>query len=285
MAHVHHFAYGWFSPALAFSLAFLGSMLGLGCTARAGGAATPGRRRRWLVLAAISLGGGGIWLMHFMAMLGFDVPDSPVRYHPGLTALSMLIAVGTVGAGLFVASERSSAEKPRRLASVAEGSDAVGVTVGSGRPSMARLLAGGLLTGTGVAAMHYTGMAALRVAGRISYDPNLVAASVAIAVVAATVALWFAVSVRHGGQTAAAALVMAGAITGMHYTGMAAVRVELGDSASDVAGVSPLLLIIPITLLTAGALLAVSFTALQALTEEELAARPAEPRLPTAARG
>jgi NO-binding membrane sensor protein with MHYT domain len=197
--------------------------------------------------------------MHFMAMLGFDVPGSPVRYHPGLTALSMLIAVGTVGAGLF--------------------------TVGFGRRSVARLVAGGLLTGTGVAAMHYTGMAALRVAGRISYDPNLVAASVAIAVVAATVALWFTVSVRHGGQTAAAALVMAAAITGMHYTGMAAVRVKLGDSASDVAGVSPLLLIIPITLLTAGALLAVSFTALQALTEEELAAPLAEPRLPTAARG
>jgi NO-binding membrane sensor protein with MHYT domain len=259
MAHVHHFAFGWFSPALAFSLAFLGSMLGLGCTARAGAATTAGRRRRWLVLAAISLGGGGIWLMHFMAMLGFDVPGTPVRYQPGLTALSMLIAVATVGAGLFA--------------------------VGSGRPTMPRLLAGGLLTGAGVAAMHYTGMAALRVTGRISYDPNLVAASVAIAVVAATVALWFTVSVRHGGQTVAAALVMAAAITGMHYTGMAAVRVELGDPVGDVAGVSPLLLIIPITLLTAGALLAVSFTALQALTEEELAASPVGPPRPTAARG
>jgi NO-binding membrane sensor protein with MHYT domain len=259
MAHVHHFAFGWFSPALAFSLAFLGSMLGLGYTARARTATSVARRCRWLVLASVSIGGTGIWLMHFMAMLGFDVPGTPVRYHPGLTALSMLIAVVTVGAGLF--------------------------TIGIGRRTIPRLLAGGMLTGIGVAAMHYTGMAALRVAGRISYDPNLVAVSVLIAVVAATVALWFTVSVRHGGQTVAAALIMATAIAGMHYTGMAAVRVELGDSVGDVAGVSPLLLIIPITLLTAGALLAVSFTALQALTEEELTAPPAGSRQPTAVRG
>jgi NO-binding membrane sensor protein with MHYT domain len=259
MAHVHHFAYGWFNPAMAFSLAFLGSLLGLGCTARARAATTVGRRARWLALAAISIGGAGIWLMHFMAMLGFDVPGSPVRYHAGLTALSMLIAVGTVGAGLFV--------------------------IGLGRRTAPRLLLAGMLTGAGIVAMHYTGMAALRVAGQISYQPNLVAASVVIAVVAATVALWFAVSVRRGGQVAAAALLMAAAIAGMHYTGMAAVRVELDHAVGDVAGVSSLLLLIPITLLTAGALLATSFTALQAMTEEELAGSAPAPPQPDGVRG
>lgn len=245
MVHVHHFAYGWFNPVLAYSLAFLGSLLGLGCTARAREAATTSRRARWLALGAVAIGGVGIWLMHFMAMLGFDVPGSPVRYDPGLTAFSMLISVATVGAGLFV--------------------------VGLGRRTVPRLLAGGLLTGAGVAAMHYTGMAALRVAGRISYEPDLVVASVVIAVVAGTVALWFTVSVHRGGHVTAAALIMAGAIWGMHYTGMAAVRVELRESVTDVGGVSSLLLIIPITVLTAGALLATSLTALQAMTEEELA--------------
>jgi NO-binding membrane sensor protein with MHYT domain len=248
MVHVHHFAYGWFNPVMAFSLAFLGSLLGLGCTARARDAATVSRRARWLILAAISIGGVGIWLMHFMAMLGFDVPGSPMRYNPGLTALSMLIAVITVGAGLFV--------------------------IGLGRRTFPRLIAGGMLTGAGVVAMHYTGMAALRIAGRISYESDLVVASVLVAVVAATVALWFAVSVRRGRQVTAAAIIMAGAIWGMHYTGMAAVRVELRDSVTDVGGVSSLLLIIPITVATAGALLATSFTALQAMTEEELAGSP-----------
>jgi NO-binding membrane sensor protein with MHYT domain len=246
MAHVHHFAYGWFNPVMAFSLAFLGSALGLGCTARARDAGSVRRRARWLVLAAISIGGVGIWLMHFMAMLGFDVPGSTVRYHPGLTALSMLTAVVTVAIGLFV--------------------------IGLGRRTVPRLLAGGVLTGAGIVAMHYTGMAALRLPGDISYDPNLVMASIAVAVVAATVALWFTVSVHRGGQVTAAAFVMAGAIWGMHYTAMAGVRVELGDSVADIGGVNPLLLIIPITVLTGAALVATSFTALQAMTEEELAA-------------
>jgi NO-binding membrane sensor protein with MHYT domain len=259
MVHVHHFAYGWFNPVMAFSLAFLGSLLGLGCTARARDAVTRSRRARWLVLAAISIGGVGIWLMHFMAMLGFDVPGSPIRYHPGLTALSMLIAVATVGAGLFV--------------------------IGLGRRTIPRLLAGGILTGAGVVTMHYTGMAAMRLAGRISYDADLVTASVVIAVVAATVALWFAVSVRRGGQVVAASLIMAGAIWGMHYTAMAGVRVELRESVADVGGVSSLLLIIPITVLTAGALLATSFTALQAMTEEELAGSPATAHRPSGVRG
>ncbi|HEY8473832.1 MAG TPA: MHYT domain-containing protein [Natronosporangium sp.] len=248
MVHVHHFTHGWFNPVMGFSLAFLGSLLGLGCTNRARAVPARRRRARWLVLGAISIGGVGIWLMHFMAMLGFAIPGSPVRYHPGLTALSLLIAVVTVGAGLFV--------------------------IGIGRRTLPRLLAGGMLTGTGVVAMHYTGMAALRIPGRISYESNLVVASVIIAVVAATVALWFAVSLRRGGPVTAAAVIMALAISGMHYTGMAAVRVALRDSITEVGGVSPLLLIIPITVLTAGALLATSFTALQAMTQEELAGAP-----------
>lgn len=248
MAHVHHFAYGWFNPVMAFSLAFLGSMLGLGCAARARAATSRRRRARWLVLAAISIGGVGIWLMHFMAMLGFDVPGSLVRYDPGLTALSLLIAIVTVGIGLFV--------------------------IGFGRSTLPRVLVGGALTGAGVVAMHYTGMAALQLAGRITYETRLQLASIGIAVVAATLAMWFASWVQRGGHVAVAAVIMTCAIWGMHYTGMASVRVELGGSVADVGGVSPLLLIIPMTVVTGAALVAASFTALQAMTEEELADAP-----------
>src|SRR5690606_18373716 len=114
---VHHFAYGWFHPVMAFALAFLGSVLGLGCAARA--RASTGRHRiQWLILAAISIGGSGIWLMHFMAMLGFDVSPGPVRYDPWLTGLSLVTAVLAVGCGLFL--------------------------LGAGRVRVPRLLAGGL---------------------------------------------------------------------------------------------------------------------------------------------
>ncbi|HEX2355828.1 MAG TPA: MHYT domain-containing protein [Micromonosporaceae bacterium] len=244
MAEVHHFTYGLFTPVAAYLMAFLGSTLGLLCTARARRAHTPGRRTRWLVLAAIAIGGAGIWLMHFMAMLGFEVPGSPVRYDPVRTFGSMALAVLTVGAGVFIA--------------------------GGGRRSFSKILIGGALTGAGVLAMHYSGMSAMHVAGRITYDPRLVAASGVIAVGTATVALWFTVSIRGWWPILAAAAIMGVAVCGMHYTGMAAIRVRLDDAATTpVGGSSPFLLIVPITLLAAAALIGLAFSALQAMTEEE----------------
>lgn len=244
MAEVHHFSFGAFNPVAAFLMAFLGSLLGLLCTSRARRARTRGRRTRWLAIAAVAIGGGAIWLMHFMAMLGFEMPDSPVRYDPGLTMASLLLAVLAVGIGLGI--------------------------VGHGRRSRGRILGGGLFTGIGVLAMHYTGMAALHVAGTISYQPLLVAASAVIAVVAATVALWFTVSVRGWAPIAGAAAIMAVAVCGMHYTGMAAMDVRLRTTADGaVEGISPFLLIVPITLLTAATLLGTAFSGLQAMTEEE----------------
>lgn len=244
MAEVHHFTYGAFNPVAAYLMAYLGSLLGLVCTSRARQARTRGRRTRWLIIASVAIGGAAIWLMHFMAMLGFDVPQSPVRYDPGLTVASMILAVITVGIGLVI--------------------------VGHGAPTGDRVLAGGVFTGGGVIGMHYTGMAGMHVAGTIHYDMLLVAASVVIAVVAATTALWFSVSVRGWLPILGASGIMAFAVCGMHYTGMAAMGVELrllGNGRVD--GVSPFLFIVPITLLTAAALIGVAFSALQAMTEEE----------------
>jgi NO-binding membrane sensor protein with MHYT domain len=85
---------------------------------------------------------------------------------------------------------------------------------------------GGVLTGLGVALMHYTGMAAMILQAKITYDPTLFAASIVIAVVAATVALWLAFNLRGNLQRFGSAIVMGIAVCGMHYTGMFAVRLE-----------------------------------------------------------
>ncbi|MEV6847843.1 MHYT domain-containing protein [Actinoplanes sp. NPDC051411] len=253
MAHVHHFTYGAFNPVAAFLLAFLGSFFGLLCTRRARDARTRSRRNRWLTIAAFAIGGGAIWLMHFAAMLGFDVPDSPVRYSIPMTVVSFAFAVVTVGIGLLV--------------------------VGNGRRSLPKVAAAGLLTGIGVLAMHYSGMEGLHVAGVVHYNVMLVAASAVIAVVASTVALWFAVSVRGYGPTAAAAGIMAVAVCGMHYTGMAAMSVQLRPiTEGDVKGLAPLAMIIPITLITAACVIGVALAALQAMTEEEFTDGAALPR-------
>ncbi len=255
MAHVHHFTYGVFNPIAAYLLAFLGSFLGLLCTGRARAARSKGRRNRWLIIAAFSIGGAAIWLMHFTAMLGFDVPASPVRYDVGLTVMSLGLAVAFVGFGLLL--------------------------VGHGKRSPVKTVIAGVITGSGVLAMHYSGMRAMHVAGDLHYRPTLVVASGIIAVVAATVALWFAQSVKGWAPITGAAAVMAVAVCGMHYTGMAAMQVELAPPAQwgqGVAGVRPLVMILPITLLSAATIVGMALSALQAMTEEEFTDGAGTPR-------
>ena len=255
MAEVHHFTYGVFNPIAAYLLAFLGSFLGLLCTGRARAARSRGRRSRWLVIAAFSIGGAAIWLMHFTAMLGFEVPASPVRYDVGLTIVSLGLAVAFVGFGLLL--------------------------VGHGKRSFTKTAIAGVITGSGVLAMHYSGMRAMHVPGDLHYRPTLVVASGIIAVVAATVALWFAQSVKGWAPITGAAAVMAVAVCGMHYTGMAAMEVELAPIAEwghTGGGVRPLLMILPITLLTAATIVGMALSALQAMTEEEFTDGAGTPR-------
>lgn len=244
MAEVHHFAYGWITPVMAYCLSVSGSLLGLICTSRARRLGTVRERIPWLVLAAVSIGGTGIWVMHFMAMIGFGVAGTEIRYDVAVTALSVVVAVVVVGLGLFI--------------------------VGLGRPSALKILGGGLLTGLGVNAMHYIGMAAMRLDGEISYDPVRVVASIVIAVVAATVALWLSVTVNSGAVIFGSAMVMGVAVTGMHYTGMSAMSVELSEHG-EVSGASSTTLIGPIVLAVVLVVMGLVYSVLAAPTEEDRA--------------
>jgi NO-binding membrane sensor protein with MHYT domain len=228
---------------IAYVMSFVGCALGLLCAARRR-TSGQGQQGRWLVLAALSIGGTGIWVMHFVAMLGSDVTGTPVRYDVSLTIISMIVAVVVVGIGLHI--------------------------VGVNPEQRWRYPAAGLLTGSGVAIMHYVGMAAINVHGELHYDVPTVVASVLIAVVAATAALWFAL---HAGSTLTvlgAALIMGFAVSGMHHTGMAAasVALEAHSGAPDgMTGQSLLLpLVIGISFLTAVTLAVVALSP----SEEEL---------------
>ncbi len=244
MAEVHEFTYGVFNPIAAGLLGFVGAFFGLLCAARAQSAGTRSRRTRWLTIAAFTIGGGGIWLMHLAAVLGFEVPASPVRYDLVETFASLVIAVLSVWIGLML--------------------------VGHGKHDRSRILRAGLITGGGIAAMHYTAMAGLNVSGSLHYNPILVAASVLLAIVAATTGMWFTVSITGWGKTAGAAAILAAMVCGIHYTVMAALSVRLGEvPAGGVSGVRPLTMIVPITVITAAMILGVAWSALQAMTDEE----------------
>lgn len=244
---MHHFTYGLITPGVAYVLSILGSLLGLICTARARAAHSTGQRAWWLVLAAWAIGGTGIWSMHFMAMLGFTVPGVRIRYDVLTTLASAVIAVIVVAVGLFIA--------------------------GFGKRGPLRIVLGGLFAGLGVAAMHYTGMYAMRLDGQVNYDPGLVAASIVIAVVAATVALWFTVTLRRRLAIFAAALIMGVAVCGMHYTAMAAMSVRLGTPSLSNDGASAATLLVPIAMLVLLVIGGLVFAIGAAPTEEDFAAR------------
>lgn len=155
---------------------------------------------RWLVLGACAIGATGIWAMHFIAMLGFSVPEWQVSYNLPITIASLALAIVVVGAGLTIAVR--------------------------GHGSVPAILVGGTITGVGVAVMHYVGMSALNMPESVDYNLWLVLVSVLIAVAAACVTLWFAMNVRGLPATIGAGLVMGVAVCAMHYTGMAAMTMH-----------------------------------------------------------
>jgi NO-binding membrane sensor protein with MHYT domain len=256
MIHVNNFTNGALSPLLAYLLSAMGCFLGLRCATRAR-AYQGAARARWLIAAALAIGSTGIWVMHFIAMLGFSIPDQSIRYNVPITILSMVIAVVVVGIGTFI----------------------VGFREGTGP-----LLLGGVIIGCGVASMHYLGMSAIRVQDSLSYNPLLVAASVIIAVIAGTAALWAALRLNTLWSTIVASLIMGVAVSGMHYTGMAALRVypapgltvNTSATASALAFLLPLILGLSMIGFIFSTVIALSPTAAEILEDGELMARIAQ---------
>ncbi|MGW7312479.1 MHYT domain-containing protein [Streptomyces sp. NPDC054865] len=248
MGHLDHAAYGWLTPVLSYVMASIGAALGLRCTVRAL-AATGASRRNWLLTAASAIG-TGIWTMHFVAMLGFHVTGTEIRYHVPLTILSLLVAVLVVGAGVCA--------------------------VGYGRSRGRALVLGGLTTGLGVASMHYLGMAALRLHGQVTYRPLTVGLSVAIAVIAATAALWAALNIKSPVAVAGASLVMGAAVSSMHYTGMAAVAVRVAPSDAALSGATAMQFIFPLAVgLGSYLFITAAFVALSPTADERAASASA----------
>ncbi|GAA2989348.1 MHYT domain-containing protein [Streptomyces fulvorobeus] len=220
---VDGFSYGLVTPVVAFLMACLGAALGLRCTTRSL-RSERSFRAGWLALGATSIG-SGIWTMHFVAMTGFTVREAPVGYDKPLTFASLALAVVMVGIGIFIVGYRGAT----RMA----------------------LITGGIIMGLGIASMHYLGMAGMRFQGQFAYDTVTVALSVVIAVVAATAALWAAVSVHGFLPGLGASVVMGVAVSGMHYTGMAALSVHLHPAAgtgSAPGGDEPTSLLVPMLL-------------------------------------
>ncbi|TFZ06266.1 response regulator [Ramlibacter henchirensis] len=212
---------------------------------RAGGTAA-----RWWIAGGGFAMGAGIWSMHFIGMLAFRLPI-PLGYDLGLTLVSWALPVAVSGLALSQAS----------LAN----------------PTLRHLAVSAVLMGVGINAMHYVGMAAMRMEPGIQWNGLLVLASLLIAVCAAAAALWIAFSLRRrsGGWRArsVAAAFMGLAVVGMHYTGMAAASFPEGSvclaasSSFSLTGLSLLVIVATVAVLAIALLTSVFDARLEARNE------------------
>ena len=219
----------WRLVVLAGVVCFLTSAVAISLFHRA--QATIGRRQLvWLTLGAVAAG-FGIWATHFIAMLAYD-PAVDAGYNLVLTVLSLLIAILITGAGLGTA------------------------LLDFGRWGA---VVGGAIVGGGIAAMHYTGMMALELPGRITWAPNLVVASIALGIALGSLALYFAAKRDDWVNAPIATILFALAILFTHFTGMGAVLVMADptriNSASSLSPVSLSLVIAGAAAIVLGACL------------------------------
>lgn len=185
---------------ISFVVAILAAYTALNMAARVAGSQGVAARV-WLAGGGVSMG-IGVWAMHFIGMLAMDLSMS-MSYNAALTLLSMVIAISSSMFALWLV----SGEQLR----------------------LRRLLPGAVVMGTGIVAMHYTGMAALEVTPGIVWDKTWVAISVVIALAASLAALWLTFRLRQEAARMAlmrlgAAITMGIAIAGMHYAGMEAAQ-------------------------------------------------------------
>jgi diguanylate cyclase (GGDEF)-like protein/PAS domain S-box-containing protein len=200
----------WRLVVLAGAVCFLASAVAVSLFHRAQASTGPARLV-WLGLDATAAG-CGIWATHFIAMLAYD-PGIGASYDRVLTILSLLIAVSITGAGLATA----ALDINRWTA-----------------------ILGGAVVGGGIAAMHYTGMMALELPGRISWAPNLVVSSIALGIAFGAIALYFAVKRENWVNTLSATILFALAILFMHFTGMGALQVVADPTrVNDATALSP----------------------------------------------
>ncbi len=180
---------------LAGCVCFLASFVAINLFGRAT-AAKARARVAWIALAGVAAG-FGIWATHFIAMLAYE-PGVPMAYDVTLTAFSLVLAATITGAGLSVA---------------------------VGKPDVRYSALAGAIIGGGVASMHYTGMLALELPGRVAWAPDLVAASVLLGILFASTAMTIAVRYNGKRENLSAALLLTLAIVSLHFTAMGAVEI------------------------------------------------------------
>jgi NO-binding membrane sensor protein with MHYT domain len=195
---------------VAYLVACAASFATLDMAERVGHAEDPGSQRVWRWIGATCLA-GGIWAMHFIAMLAFQTPIE-IHYELATTLFSLVIALLASWLAMH--------------------------TLSVPHPSRVHYLKTAIVIGLGIAGMHYVGMAAMHSVATAYYEPLLFCLSIVIAISASFAALWVAGYLREGSGRFhqlfkyTAAIILGAGIISMHFTGMAALHLVLPEGAT-----------------------------------------------------
>jgi len=235
---------------LSVLMAVLASFVALHLTGRIQQAETSGGRAMWLTAGSLAMG-GGVWAMHFIGMLAFNLPCG-IYYDPIVTLVSMV--PGVLASAVALA------------------------TISRPAISLRDLSLGGILMGGGIGTMHYSGMAAMRLDGVIYYAPVLFAFSLVFAIILAMISLYvkFVLQSRHRhrpqwGNSILGAFIMGIAISGTHYIAMeAAYFIPVGGESTHAGNISPTTLALGITMSVTMVMLMVFAAAVRARLVETI---------------
>lgn len=208
--------YGKYSPLLvilSYLIASLASYSALDFTGYIIGDSIKKGNRKFAHIAGAFVLGGGIWSMHFVGMLSYET-DMLIEYNPLITVFSMAVAILSAYFALHIAKSRTL--------------------------TTATIIKSSLILGSGICAMHYTGMAAMEMDAYLRYTSDWFITSIVIAITASAIALWIIFYLARFENKYSiilhilAASVLGAAICGMHYAGMkAAVFIPFADCRYD----------------------------------------------------
>jgi two-component system, sensor histidine kinase and response regulator len=206
-------SYDYRLVSLSVLIAMLASYAALDLASRVTAAHSRSRSSSVWLLGGATAMGIGIWSMHYIGMLAFSLPV-PVLYDWPTVLLSLLAAIFASAIALFIVSREKM-----------------------GLPAA---LVGSIIMGGGIAAMHYTGMAAMRLPAMCYFSYALVSLSVVLAILISLVALFLTFYFRNKVKEKwplkiASAVLMGSAIPVMHYTGMAAAGFRYTGQTPDLA--------------------------------------------------
>ncbi|AOW93905.1 hypothetical protein BFN03_17930 [Rhodococcus sp. WMMA185] len=229
---LQQFSMGTWIIALAAVTGFIGVFVGVASARKAATAANPRQRTLWLAWGALSIGGIGAWLPHYIAMVGFEVSGSVVRYNVLWIAISFVVPVAAAAAALLIVSPPTT--KHRRSSATVE---------------VGRLAAGAALLGAAFIGMHVAIVYSIEIQGSVNLGALLTVVAALIGFLIGAGIIWSIYALESRRQRLVAAVAVAVAVVTMHYAGMWGLTATVDTTVAHPDGLEVFSVLFPVFVL------------------------------------